>query len=363
MQLSQSHLDDDWKESSMWVKGHIEKSALNSEWSARARAEKHALTSALLKIRGKLRDEHQRLLRDQQTDAIEEEENHLRKRLRDLVREVNRADLEVVSAMLKSFQACMLQVLGDDENVHEMGVLSDSSSGVIKKLYESSLSTAKIASRYMEKKRSLARQNLLKAVASIQRDVEIEGENYWKKEVARVTRGWQPDGEYGRSFKEQMDNKKREEAALLKAYVSEQEALAHALAGKEMRDYIRTTGHTAVDIVRTVHNRSAQSLQLKHDRVVRLCTDMVESGSGDSENQTLAANMVSQATTLQNRLNAALEESAHLFESNLGLAAEIASLRQVAVAADEFGGEVTEDGYRMANKRLFVDGSVFGSAV
>ena len=99
--------DDDYRESSAWVKQHVESSSLGAEWTERARQEKQLLTSALLKMRGRLREEHNKMIKLQQAEAITEEENRLSKRLRDLTREINRADLEILSAMLKAFDVCI----------------------------------------------------------------------------------------------------------------------------------------------------------------------------------------------------------------------------------------------------------------
>ena len=41
----------------MWVKEQVQKSSIALDWTARARQEKHALTSALLRVRGRLREE------------------------------------------------------------------------------------------------------------------------------------------------------------------------------------------------------------------------------------------------------------------------------------------------------------------
>lgn len=141
---------EDYEASSKWVKEHVEKSTIATDWSARGRQEKHALSSALLRVRGRLREEHNKILADKQRALIQEEEVYLRKRLRDVEMDVNRPTLEIISAILKSFNACFHDTLNSPHKdyPHLLSVdTGSSSSPVVAHLRDAASAVCEAATR------------------------------------------------------------------------------------------------------------------------------------------------------------------------------------------------------------------------
>ena len=333
-----SSYDDDYCESSAWVKQHVESSALGAEWTERARQEKQLLTSALLKMRGRLREEHNKMLKLQQAEAITEEENRLSKRLRDLTREINRADLEILSAMLKAFDVCMQQSEGDLPARNDFNVLGEHKnrgSPVLIKLQSAANAVGKIAASYMHRKKHLAETSLANAISSIFQDIDKEGEDKWRTEVAKVTRGWSDNGEYRKSFEEHTTMRWKQEAELVSSYINDQKKLAQQITSKEMRTRLRRDAATDhYNVERCFINR--HKIASKYSSELQRVLTWIAQRDGDEVN--LASSLNAQAGSYCNRLVAASRASLALMESNITRAVQIAVLRQQAENPDIMAG-------------------------
>ena len=322
-------MEDEYEESSAWVKEHVEKSTLALDWSARARQEKHALTSALLRVRGKLREEHNKVLREKQKELIDDEEVYMRKRLRDVEMEVNLPNLEIISAILKSFNACFHQTLNGPEKSEYPYLLSvdstSTTSPVVARLREAAEEVCELASKYVVRKSTRARQGLDHAITGIVNDVDAEGQAMWQTAVSKISTGWQEGGEQYSAFMREMEDKDRAEDNLIQNYILDQTAFAKGLAERELRTRLRTTIEAATLQVKTALRDADVVAKQSRDRLFTMLDqdelNLFEDDKG------LSGNLSMKVGELYNRIVAANQESMTLFDEAVAVAKEVAVLR------------------------------------
>jgi len=274
--------------------------------------------------------QHNKILRERQKELIEEEEVYLRKRLRDVEMDVNRPNLEIISAILKSFNACFHQTLNGPGRRKEYPYLlsvdtTSNTSQVVARLREAAEQVCDMASRYTVRKGDRARLGLEQAIESIVSDVDAEGEAKWQHAVTSMSEGWQEGGEHYNRFVAELTEKDREEDALIQSYVADQTSFAKGIAERELRMSMRTAAESADMRVRDLAARaSAMALQSRDRLFTMLERDELTFFEDDKG---LSGDLGLKVSDLFTRISKSSGESARLFRNVAATAKEVAVLR------------------------------------
>eukprot|EP01041_Mallomonas_annulata_P000800 gene800-1553_t len=304
----------------------------------------------IIRMRAKVRQVHEAILKEKKDRMTEEEEAILRSRLDKLRPSWKSDELNLATEILHVYEEALERYYKEDLDFSQLqgqAKLDYTSRSLTKskenyyhhkdtnietinilKLEEIAKHTYIQSNEYLQLKHNKASQELQIALDNMLHDTEIEGEELWKREVSKVIRDWEEGGPLREAFEESQKESWDIEENIVSEYVRDQKTMASTLASKELRKEIR---------------KEISSRVINIDKMTMSLTNMADSyiasietyanitdNRGGADELDMTASLIDHANTIRNRIEKSLKSVKELYKDNMMVAAKVAIVKEVS---------------------------------
>mmetsp|Transcript_26140 Transcript_26140/g.26369 ORF Transcript_26140/g.26369 Transcript_26140/m.26369 type:complete len:345 (+) Transcript_26140:160-1194(+) len=323
-------------------------SSLNRERDSFIGNDMVVLPVEIVRMRAKLRQNHDNLLQAEQDALIEEEEQNIRVRMDHMMPSWTENETSIAMSLLSLYQQVLEKCIqydiyhselsGQAKIDHSTMLLSKNKekynfqnnlidSTNISKIESSAQYAYQLLTEYLNIKHEKASEELAIALQTMMKDVEMKGEELWRREITRVMQDWQEGGPLYKAFEESHRASWNCEEEIVSQYVRDQKELAAAMVTKELRKEIRSTVSSSIVRVER-HCAHTSDITAAHVSSVERYMEGMHSKGGPDELD-MSSTLVSHAARLHDRIEHALGSLKDITRNNLKMAAKVAALKEI----------------------------------
>jgi len=310
-----SNEDDDEGSSKMYVNIHHSDSEKEKL--------KYAVTHALLRIRSRAHVHHEKLLKHHRETIISIEETNLQERISKIKCEYdNNYRNRIIDGILNEYKRYfhfLEQKVNTTTTVPDEDIkfVENASYLISKYIHATAKRAYDVRSTLVDKKRTKTLKELQKALETMVKDSEDEGEALWTTEVTNASRGWDEGGEHRVTFQIDNDSKDKE----FEKYIQNQIRVARSVSAQELRGSIKDKIAERMRVIDGTHSKLEEQV-MHYVRVLedmygfRINFDQLQSVNKFSGSYDLPLSSSSQKSVLD-KVREAQDKNAYLFASEV----------------------------------------------
>lgn len=240
---------------------------------------KYAVTHALLRIRSRAHIHHEKLLKHHRETIISIEETNLQERISKIKHEYdNTYRNRIIDGILNEYKRYFYMIeeknndiihLNNNNNnisYEDIKFIENASYLISKYIHPVIKCSYDLRNILLVKKRKKTLKELEKALETMIKDSEDEGEALWTAEITNASRSWDEDGEYRMKFQNDSIFKDKE----FEKYIQDQIRVARSVSAIELRISIKDKISEKIRIIDNMHTKLEE--QVMH--YIRVLEDM-----------------------------------------------------------------------------------------
>jgi hypothetical protein len=284
---------------------------------------KYAVTHALLRIRSRAHIHHEKLLKHHRETIISIEETNLQERISKIKAEYDKAYRNrIIDGILNEYKR-YFYILEEKDKINnnipteDIKFVENASYLISKYIHPATKRLYEVRTTLVEKKRKKTLKELEKALETMIKDSEDEGEALWTAEITNASKGWDEGGQYRMKFQIDNDSKDKE----FEKYIQNQIRVARSVSAQELRGSIKDIISEKMQAIDNIHSKLEEQV-MHYLRVLedmydfRINFDHLQSINKFSSSYDIPLSTTSQKTALD-KVREAQDKNAYLFASEV----------------------------------------------
>jgi hypothetical protein len=237
---------------------------------------KYAVTHALLRIRSRAHIHHEKLLKHHRETIISIEETNLQERISKIKHEYDNAYRNrIIDGILNEYKRYFYvleeknnDIINNNIPNEDIKFIENASYLISKYIHSSTKRAYDSRNILLERKRKKTLKELEKALETMIKDSEDEGEALWTAEITNASKGWDEGGEYRIKFQNDNNFKDKE----FEKYIEDQIRVARSVSAQELRVSIKDRISEKIRAIDNMHSKLEE--QVMH--YIRVLEDMYD---------------------------------------------------------------------------------------